>query len=87
MSENGAHKAVLKTSKQWLHTAIAPLWPAVRNALANQQCPRCVSDRVYRSHRRSPWERAAALLVLPYRCEVCTFRFFRVRWSGGRQTF
>ena len=45
-----------------------------------RQCPRCSSDRVHRSHRRSWFERVLGLAVLPYRCEFCSLRFFRPRW-------
>jgi len=55
-----------------------PLARAIGNALLRRQCPRCDSDRIHRSHRRAIWERAIAALILPYRCEFCTLRFFRL---------
>ena len=49
------------------------------------RCPRCASGRVNRSHRRSQLERILAVAVLPYRCELCSFRFFRFRGVGACQ--
>ena len=62
-----------------------PLARAIGNALLRRQCPRCDSDRIHRSHRRALWERAVAALILPYRCEFCALRFFRLKWGpAGR---
>jgi len=53
--------------------------------LTKLQCPRCDSERIRRSHRRSALERMLALLLLPYRCDFCNFRFFRTKWAGDSQ--
>ena len=43
-------------------------------------CPKCKSERVHRSHRRSPWEKWASLLAIyPYRCAGCQHRFLQFR--------
>jgi hypothetical protein len=42
-------------------------------------CPRCgSSSRFCRTPRRNFWERAISALVLPFRCDRCDRRFFRV---------
>jgi len=39
-------------------------------------CPKCQSARVYRSHRRSPWEGLRSWLgYRPFRCHACDYRF------------
>jgi hypothetical protein len=41
-------------------------------------CPRCKSDRVYRSRTRSGWERWRRQITLkaPFRCQTCGRRFW-----------
>jgi len=44
-------------------------------------CPQCSSERIHKSRRFGIIERKilAFILVRPFRCENCDFRFFR--WS------
>ena len=44
-------------------------------------CPRCQGESVHRSHRRGMVERVvcALLLISPFRCEDCDYRYFRFR--------
>jgi len=45
-------------------------------------CPRCGADRVHRSHRRDPAEKALSLLGARIcRCHACEARFARVASS------
>ena len=57
----------------------SPKWQV---PLSKLQCPRCDSDRIRRSHRRSLMERILTGLLLPYRCDFCNFRFFLLKWAG-----
>jgi predicted Zn-ribbon and HTH transcriptional regulator len=43
-------------------------------------CPRCRSERIHQSRRNGIIESGilAMLLVRPFRCERCSFRFFRL---------
>jgi len=43
------------------------------------RCPLCQSKRIHRSKRKGIIERVflAMMLVRPFRCERCDFRFFR----------
>jgi nucleoid-associated protein YgaU len=44
-----------------------------------KMCPRCgKSPGFCRAARRNIWERAISILVLPFHCECCDRRFFRV---------
>lgn len=66
----------------------SPTVPATRtifNIILRGYCPRCASDRAHRSHRRSVFERILAMAILPYRCEYCSFRFFRFRWRDAER--
>jgi hypothetical protein len=81
MSENAVQPGI-KPNPFAAHAVRAlPLARAIGNILRCRQCPRCDSDRIHRSHRRAFWERAVAALVLPYRCEFCSLRFFRLKWG------
>jgi C4-type Zn-finger protein len=40
------------------------------------RCPRCSSKDVRRSRRRNLLERIASVLIKPYRCDNCDYRFF-----------
>jgi len=44
-------------------------------------CPHCASNLTRRSRRRSFQERVIGLVVLPFRCQRCDYRFFRFRWQ------
>jgi hypothetical protein len=44
------------------------------------RCPYCGSGRFSRSRRISSRERFLGIVVLPYRCDRCNLRFFRLRW-------
>jgi len=49
------------------------------HCLTRKMCPRCgKSPGFIRASRRNFWERAISTLVLPFRCESCNRRFFRV---------
>lgn len=43
-------------------------------------CPSCGSISAKRSQRKNFFERAVSFFLLPWRCDYCYFRFFRVRW-------
>jgi hypothetical protein len=49
-------------------------------------CPQCSSHSVRQSRRRGVVERivCAVLQVLPYRCNDCDHRYFRLRPGGHR---
>ena len=49
------------------------------------RCPRCGSNRLRRSARRSYLERVVGVLSFPWRCEDCYFRFFSLRRRGDVQ--
>jgi hypothetical protein len=42
-------------------------------------CPSCGSANSKRSHRNL-LDRTLAFFLLPWRCNYCNFRFFRLRW-------
>jgi hypothetical protein len=48
-------------------------------------CPHCGSARINRSHRVGAFERVvlSPLLIRPYRCGECRFRFLRPRRHAG----
>ena len=53
----------------------------IRGLLAlDSGCPSCKSLISAASQRRSDWERALGVLVLPHRCSKCELRFFRPKW-------
>src|SRR5579862_4822474 len=56
---------------------------ALTRALLAQHAayPQCKSTDINRSRRRGYGERMLGLVLLPYRCESCDFRFFRLRWA------
>ncbi len=48
-----------------------------------RECPKCHAMRVYRSRRRGPMEWCARLLWLaPFRCDICSYRFWRFTLHG-----
>jgi predicted RNA-binding Zn-ribbon protein involved in translation (DUF1610 family) len=47
-------------------------------------CPSCGSSDVRRSSRQNAWERLLSLVALPFRCNPCDTRFFRIRLLGIR---
>ena len=50
--------------------------PGASEAGPRRLCPKCQSTRVYRSHRRSPWEGLRSWLrYYPFRCHACDYRF------------
>ena len=47
------------------------------------QCPKCQAIRVYRSRRRGRLERCSRLLYLaPFRCDICSHRFWHFTLPG-----
>jgi hypothetical protein len=81
MSDNAAQPGTKSNPFAAQNFKVLPLARAIGNALVRRQCPRCDSDRIHRSHRRAFWERIVATVILPYRCEFCTLRFFRLKWG------
>src|SRR5580692_10268004 len=54
--------------------------PSLKSAAESIWCPACQSDQVRRARTGGIAEPfLAKLLIRPYRCEECDFRFFR--WS------
>jgi predicted Zn-ribbon and HTH transcriptional regulator len=54
--------------------------PSLERAAASRWCPDCQSDQVRRSRMRGIVESLLAMLLIrPYRCEECDYRFSR--WS------
>jgi hypothetical protein len=53
--------------------------PTIRIPFAIHSCSNCQSQDFRRSARRGYTERMLGLIVLPYRCNWCSFRFFRPR--------
>lgn len=53
-----------------------------------QSCPLCHSKRIHQSKRKGIIEQfiLAMILVRPYRCEKCDYRFFRRSLSENRQS-
>ena len=52
---------------------------------SGRTCPRCLSNRVHRSHSRGP-EVVVRLFGLGfYRCHACHYRFLRYRGCTQRQ--
>jgi c-di-GMP-binding flagellar brake protein YcgR len=50
--------------------------------MAELRCPACKSDFVRRSSRRNVLERLLSVVsVYPFRCQLCSLRFFAFRWS------
>jgi predicted Zn-ribbon and HTH transcriptional regulator len=51
-------------------------------------CPLCHSKRIHQSKRKGIIEQVilAMILVRPYRCEKCDYRFFRRSLSGNHNT-
>jgi hypothetical protein len=50
------------------------------------RCPNCgSSERFERSRRRNFREQCSGVLFLPYRCDQCDFRFFRLRWLSRQR--
>jgi hypothetical protein len=47
-------------------------------AKRTDRCPKCGSADLVRSRRRNFLERAISEVVLPYRCEYCHVRFYRI---------
>ena len=62
----------------WFYLRILGVWRA--------SCPRCGSGEVRRSARRNWVERAMSAALLPYRCEWCYQRYFRVPGIGRRDS-
>jgi predicted Zn-ribbon and HTH transcriptional regulator len=57
-----------------------PFLPPLERAAVSIWCPDCQSDQIRRSRMRGIVEPLLAfLLIRPYRCEACDYRFFR--WS------
>jgi hypothetical protein len=48
-------------------------------------CERCQSKSWSRSRRRNLIERIAGFALVPYRCNLCDARFFRLRFVGEQQ--
>jgi hypothetical protein len=47
------------------------------------ECPYCLCSQVSRSHRRDVKDRLlSGVRVYPYRCRVCSFRFYVVGKQG-----
>jgi predicted Zn-ribbon and HTH transcriptional regulator len=54
--------------------------PPLERAAVSIWCPECQSDQIRRSRMRGIVESLLAfLLIRPYQCEECDYRFFR--WS------
>ncbi len=53
-------------------------------SLRELKCAQCGSHRIRRSGRHNVWERIAGVIVLPYRCDVCGERCFKLRSSMMR---
>jgi VanZ like family len=50
---------------------------------STRQCPKCHAMRVYRSRRRGRLERCSRLLWLaPFRCDICSHRFWHFTLHG-----
>jgi hypothetical protein len=47
--------------------------------LMEKRCPACESTSIRRSARRNTWESVIGVLILPFRCEDCYVRFYRMR--------
>jgi predicted Zn-ribbon and HTH transcriptional regulator len=61
-------------------TAWKSFAPSLEKAAMSIWCPECQSDQIHRSKTRGIVESILAyLLIRPYRCEECDYRFFR--WS------
>jgi len=82
MSQQVAPTAVPPSSNPAAEPRVPATWVGrmTTGLILRSGCPRCASERVYRSRRRSWFERILALIALPYRCEFCSLRFFRLRW-------
>jgi predicted Zn-ribbon and HTH transcriptional regulator len=44
------------------------------------RCPHCGGDRVHRSRYRGLEWLAIVLLVRPFRCHECSFRYWKPQW-------
>ncbi len=49
-------------------------------------CDLCENATHLRRSRRNTLERLISLFVLPYRCEKCDLRMFKLRWLNIPQT-
>ena len=57
-------------------TALSSL-PLLEKAAVSIWCPDCQSDQIRRSRTRGTVESLLAILLIrPYRCEECDYRFF-----------
>ena len=81
MSENHTQKAASGDPVAPRQIPFISSLKQIVRTIRRRQCPRCESDRVCRSHRRFVVERIIGAIVLPYRCELCSLRFFRLRWG------
>jgi VanZ family protein len=62
--------------------ALAQRQPSQRMP-ATWQCPKCQAVRVYRSRRRGLLEWCSRLICLaPFRCDICSHRFWRYTMYG-----
>jgi hypothetical protein len=49
--------------------------------LNKRSCPSCGAPDIRRSPRKTVFERAASIMILPWRCDTCYARFFQLRWT------
>ena len=52
--------------------------------LRELSCSHCGSNRIRRSARHNVFERIAGVMFLPYRCDICGERCFKLRSAGAR---